>query len=210
MAIEKIPANAGATALALLVIYIIESVVLGIAPYDRTIWWSENIIGWLCVAALALMYWRGIRFSATAYILMSLFLYWHTVGGHYTFERVPFDWVSNLIGAERNHFDRVSHFAVGFFAWPYIEFVEMKKLSNSRVFTAVTAIAGILAFAGFFELVEWQYAANAAPEAGAAFLGSQGDIWDAQKDMTADTLGAIVTTAAYAFFRWRKPSSPSC
>jgi putative membrane protein len=35
------------------------------------------------------------------------------------------------------------------------------------------------------------YGGNA--EAGAHLLGSQGDIWEAQKDMLMDTLGAVAT-----------------
>jgi putative membrane protein len=52
-----------------------------------------------------------------------------------------------------------------------------------------------------YEIIEWIFAANAAPEAGAAYLGSQGDIWDAQRDMLADTLGAIIATT---FFFWMR------
>ena len=56
---------------------------------------------------------------------------------------------------------------------------------------------GIVAFAGLFEIFEWLYAVTASPDAGVAFLGSQGDAWDAQKDMLADTLGATVTLALH-------------
>jgi putative membrane protein len=55
-----------------------------------------------------------------------------------------------------------------------------------------------------YELIEWWYAATAGGASGAAFLGSQGDVWDAQKDMLADTLGAIFATALF-FAVYRPP-----
>ena len=76
----------------LLAAYVVLFVWGAIAPYDRTTWWVENVPIVLIVVALVVLYMRGVRFSALAYILMSVLPYWHTIGGHYTFERVPFDW----------------------------------------------------------------------------------------------------------------------
>lgn len=73
-----------------------------INPYDRATWWAENIPIVAVVAALVNMYARGVRFSPLAYVLMAVLPYWHTVGGHYTFERVPFDWFDRAFGFQRN------------------------------------------------------------------------------------------------------------
>ncbi len=183
--------------LVLLLVYLIEFAVLAFNPHDRTIWISENAISVSVVAVLLIMYRYGMRFSNTAYTLMALFLCLHTVGGHYTFELVPFDAVTDFFGFKRNHFDRVCHFLVGVFAYPALEIIYRKKLTSSAIFAGFTVIMGVFGFAAIFELVEWIYAELAAPEAGNAFLGSQGDIWDAQKDMLSDGLGAICTTALY-------------
>ena len=78
-----------------------------------------------------------------------------------------------------------------------MEFVESRRLSTRRAFSAVFAVAAIFAVASLFEIVEWLYAASASPTAGAEFLGSQGDVWDAQKDMLADGLGAILISIVY-------------
>ncbi len=145
------------------------------------------------------MYLKGVCFSNTAYLLMSVLIYLHTVGGHYTFAQVPFGWVTDLLGAQRNHFDRLAHFSVGFYAYALLEFAETRRLSTRRVFSVVFAIAAILAMAALFEIAEWLYAVAADPVAGAEFLGSQGDLWDAQKDMLADGLGAIVAAVLYHF-----------
>ena len=91
------------TAIVLFAGYIALFVWAGIRPYDRATWWAENIPIMLVVAALAVLCARGFVFSPTAYLLMSVLPYMHTIGGHYTFERVPFGFVTYLFGFERNH-----------------------------------------------------------------------------------------------------------
>lgn len=174
----------------------------GIAPYDRATWYAENIPIVGIALSLVWLYWRGFVFSPTAYGLMACLLYLHTIGGHYTFERVPFTVVTDLFGFERNHFDRVAHFSVGFYAYAIAEAIERKQAVRSLVIHALFPVFSIAFVAMGYELIEWWYAAIAGGASGAAFLGSQGDIWDAQKDMLSDTLGAIVATGLY-FMRKR-------
>ena len=172
-----------------------------IAPYDRATWWAENIPIVGIVVALVVLYLRGVRFSPLAYVLMAVLPYWHTVGGHYTFERVPFDWFNRAFGFERNMFDRVGHFSVGFFAFGILEYLLSRK-AMSRPLACLFAVFAIGFVAMSYELIEWMYAAyggNAA--AGANFLGSQGDVWDAQKDMFMDTLGAVTAVVLFLLLR---------
>jgi putative membrane protein len=181
---------------ALLALYLVEFVLLGIRPYDRGVWIAENIPVVMVVAFLAITY-RWFQFSNRAYLLMAVFIFLHTIGGHYTFEHVPFGYVTNLIGAQRNHFDRVAHFSVGLYAFAIVEFIERKQLSRSRWLTGLFAVFAIGTVALGYEIFEWRYAVHADPAAGIAVLGSQGDPWDAQKDMLADTLGAVCATLLY-------------
>lgn len=181
----------------LLVIYLIYFCFLGIAPYSRPVWFVENMAIIPIVLFLALTY-RKFQFSNTAYIMMSFLIFMHTLGGHFTFERVPFGLITDLFGFQRNHYDRVAHFTVGFYAFPIAEYIQRRKLSNSLVLSVLFGIFSICTVALLYELFEWRYAVSADPTAGIAVLGSQGDIWDAQKDMLADTLGAV--TAAVLFF----------
>ena len=176
--------------------------VLAFSPYDRATWFAENLTVWIIVGAILILYALNIRFSKTAYALMFVLIYLHTIGGHYTFERVPFDWVTNLFGFTRNHFDRLAHFSVGFYAFGVAEWLYTKKLVANKFLLFTYPVFVIATIAMSYELVEWIYAASSDPAAGAAYLGSQGDIWDAQKDMLADTLGAI--TAVVLFFFARK------
>lgn len=198
--------------LILLIAYLVEFTVLAIHPYSRDVWWAENIPIMLIVVVLVLT--RPLfRFSNTAYTLMAVLVFLHTIGGHYTFERVPFEFVTNLFGFSRNHFDRIAHFSVGFYAWPIAEYVTRRRLSNSLMLTGLFAVFAIFTVAAGYEIIEWIYAVSADPAAGIAFLGSQGDIWDAQKDMLADGLGAIVAAAAFMLVAWRarvhSPGSPA-
>jgi putative membrane protein len=176
-----------------------------INPYDRATWWAENIPIVLLVATLVILYVRGVRFSPLAYLFMAVLPYWHTVGGHYTFERVPFGWFNRAFGFERNMFDRVGHFSVGFYAYAIAELLTRRR-AMSRVLACTFAIFAIAFVAMSYELIEWWYAAYGGnAQAGANFLGSQGDIWDAQKDMLMDTLGAILSVALFLVFGERAP-----
>ncbi|MBQ7404740.1 MAG: DUF2238 domain-containing protein, partial [Lentisphaeria bacterium] len=89
------------------------------------------------------------------------------------------------------------HFMVGFFAYPVMEYNEQKKLIKGRFLTAFLVVMGIFGIAGLFEVAEWLYVEIAAKDVGIAFLGTQDDLWDAQKDILCDGLGAIFTVALY-------------
>lgn len=188
--------QAYAVPLMLLALYGLVFAVCAISPYDRAVWWAENIPVLVIVALLVLIS-REYRFSNTSYVLMAVFIILHTIGGHYTFERVPFGAVSELFGFERNHFDRVAHFSVGFYAYPIAEYLMVRRLVHSHWIIALFPVFAIATVAGGYEIIEWQYALNSDPAAGLAVLGSQGDIWDAQKDILADTLGAVLATSLF-------------
>ena len=183
--------------LLLLVIYIIEFVILAINPYDRAVWQTENLTILPIVVILLVLYIKNIRFSNTSYFLMSILIFMHTYGGHYTFALAPFDWFNNYFGFERNMYDRVAHMTVGFYAYSMIEAFIKYKIVNKPWFAYLSALAIIISIAGIYEIFEWRYAIGADPSAGIAVLGSQGDIWDAQKDMLMDTLGGLFGAVLY-------------
>ena len=182
----------------LLALYLIEFTILAIDPYDRAVWFAENLPVMIPVAILVLTFSR-FRFSNLAYFLIALFFMFHTFGGHFTFERAPFGPVNEfltllnmdfLFPEGRNNFDRVGHYLVGVLAFPIAELF-LRKGWVSNVPTAI--FLGILAlgfWGALYEVIEMYYAIVEGGDAGAAFLGSQGDQWDAQKDMWLDILGA--------------------
>lgn len=194
-----------------LIFYLMLFTACAIRPYDRAVWWAENIPVILPVLLLTVTYGK-FRFSNTSYFLMWFFLSIHTIGGHYTFELVPFEsgnkflsylHLDFLFPDGRNNYDRFGHFFVGVFAYPLAEFTYRKKYITN-VFTAI--LFGVLAlgfWGALYEIIEMIYAVEEGGSAGAAFLGSQGDIWDAQKDMLLDILGAIAVSVLF-YFAWRK------
>ncbi|WP_041585630.1 DUF2238 domain-containing protein [Syntrophus aciditrophicus] len=195
--------NSGQFLKYLMSMYVVVFLALAIAPHDRTTWFVENLTVWIILAVIIGLYRIGIHCSRTAYSLMFILIYLHTIGGHYTFALVPFDWITNFFGFSRNHFDRIAHFSVGFYAFAIAEWLWIKRLVNNKFLLFTYPVFVIATIAMSYELVEWIYADLSDPAAGAAYLGSQGDIWDAQKDMLADTLGAILATAL--FFLLRNP-----
>ena len=172
------------------------TIISRIDAYDVQVWWTEFSSMALLVALLAGTY-KVFRFSNLSYFILFLWCVLQIIGAHYTFERVPFDFVTNALGFERNHYDRLAHFMVGCGAIAICELVYRKKWVSGKGMAAFFGIIFIMALANFWELVEWIYAEIDGGSAGLAFLGSQGDIWDAQKDMLMDTLGALLGSGLF-------------
>ncbi len=190
----------------LLLIYVPLCAALAINPHERSIWFAENLTVWIIVGVILILAHRGVIFSNLAYGLMFVLIGLHTIGGHYTFALVPFDWVTDLFGFQRNHFDRIAHFSVGFYAFAIAEWLDRRRLVANRFLLFTYPVLVIASIAAMYEIIEWLFAATAAPEAGLAYLGSQGDVWDAQKDMLADILGALLATTLYFVLRRPAPA----
>ncbi|WP_341662690.1 DUF2238 domain-containing protein [Vibrio sp.] len=175
----------------LTLIYAAVFVFSAISPASHAVWVAE-IIPAIVILFLIWMISKQFKFSNTAYILMFIWLTLHTIGAKYTFAEVPFNWFNQLIGSERNNFDRVAHFSIGLYAYPIAEYLIRRQLMTTKL-AVCFALFAIMFLAAGYEIVEWWYAAIAGGDEGIAFLGSQGDIWDAQKDMLMDTLGALTS-----------------
>jgi len=183
----------------LAILFLIAFIALGINPVDRDVWIVEVIPIIVTFLILVTTFYK-FRFSNYSYTLMALWMFWHTIGGHYTFANVPFDFVTELFDFERNHFDRIGHFAIGFYAFPMTELVIRQKWAGP-VLASFFGLFFVVTIATTYEIIEWLYAVIEGGEAGMEFLGSQGDVWDAQKDMLADTFGAIFSLALFWYIR---------
>ena len=180
----------------LLLIYIVLLIRSWINPVDRGVWYAEEWTVLLVVLILVFTF-KKFRFSNLAYLMMFAWIVIHTIWGHYTFEKVPFDWFNNLFGFERNMYDRVGHFIIWFYAFPIIELLDRKKMVNNKVILYLFWFLFMVSLAGLYEIFEWWYAVYFDPATWDAVLGSQWDIWDAQKDMLMDTCGAIFAIIVY-------------
>lgn len=174
-----------------------------INPYDMQVWWTEMSMVFVLIAVFGALY-RWLKLSVFSYFFIFLWCWLQVVGAHYTFELVPFDAVGEFFGFERNHYDRMAHFVVGLNAVGIAEMLWRYKGAPSAKTAAVYGVVIIMAVANFWELVEWIYAEIDGGSAGLAFLGSQGDVWDAQKDMLMDTLGGVAGAIMFLCYAARE------
>jgi len=165
---------------------------LAIDPVSRKDWLLENVMALTAVAVLLLTYHR-FRFSSASYCLIAVFLALHAVGAHYTYAEVPVGyWLKEAMGMSRNPFDRIVHFAYGaLLVYPLRE-VLMRRAHVSGFWSYYLPASAILAQSGLFEVIEALVAMVVSPELGNLYLGTQGDEWDAQKDMTAALVGGLL------------------
>lgn len=184
---------------------------LAIKPVDRADWMLENVL-LVPVCALLVWGWKRRLFSRTSHTLIFSFLCLHEVGAHFTYSLVPYnEWtqmvfgrrLNEVMGWDRNHYDRLLHFLYGLLcAYPFRE-----------IFLRVARVKGFWAYflpldvmtstSALFELIEWAAAEVFGGDLGAAYLGTQGDIWDAHKDIALAMLGALIAMIFAAFINRR-------
>jgi putative membrane protein len=161
---------------------------------DYSNWFLENTLVFLFIGFLFYTF-KKHQFSDLSYLLVCVYLCLHIYGSMYTYAENPFGyWLKDFMGWERNHYDRIVHFSFGFLlAYPMREmFLSWLKFP---VWVAwLLPIEITLSVSGFYELIEWGVADVFFPAQGAAYLGTQGDIWDAQKDIFLATTGSVLAT----------------
>jgi putative membrane protein len=192
--------------LALLAVLVVLGVALGIAPHYRQDWLLENALAAAGVLGLVLS-WKRFPLSNLSYVLVFVFLVLHEVGAHYTYAEVPYDaWferltgrgLNELLGFERNHYDRLVHFSYGLLlAYPMREL--FVRVADARGFWGYALpLDVVMSTSMVYELIEWAAAEFFGGDLGMAYLGTQGDVWDAHKDMLLATTGAALALLAAA------------
>jgi putative membrane protein len=195
----------------LLALLLLFAAALGLAPHDRADWLLENALLVLALGVLVATH-RALPLSRISYTLIFLFACLHTVGSHYTYSLVPYDaWFETVTGRtlgdrmgwDRNHYDRLVHFCYGLLlAYPAREV--FLRVADVRGFWGYfLPLDVVMATSMIYELIEWAAAIFFGGELGAAYLGTQGDVWDAHKDMALATLGAVLAMLLTAAINWR-------
>jgi putative membrane protein len=184
--------------LALLGAFLVIFGMLAIAPSYRQDWLLENLLVLIALPLLVANY-RRLRFSNFAYACIFLFLVLHEIGAHYTYSEVPWrDWLGRLGIGEgsgttgRNHYDRVVHFGYGLLLMPAAWELYAARASPQGLWRWLMPLLFLMSHSLIYELVEWVAAEIFGGDLGAAYLGTQGDEWDAQKDMALATAGAAL------------------
>ncbi len=201
--------NAG-FALGLLAVFLVVSIVLAINPATRTDWLLENVI---TVCALVWLIWsyRRTPLSNLACGLLFVFGVLHEIGAHYQYSDVPYEqWfaaisgnrsLDAMLGFERNQYDRLVHFMYGLLITPVAAEVIAARVRLRGVWLFLLPVTFMMSHALIYELIEWFAASVFADDVGQAYLGTQGDVWDAQKDMFLATIGSLI---AQPLWMWRR------
>jgi putative membrane protein len=165
-----------------------------IGTSDMSNWMLENLLVFIFLGFLLLTYKRH-QFSDLTYLLICVYLCLHVYGSKYTYAENPLGfWLQDQFNWSRNHYDRIVHFSFGFLlAYPMREMF-LAWLRFPRWVSWLLPIEITLSIGAFYELIEWGVADVFFPAQGDAYLGTQGDIWDAQKDIFLAFIGAIIAT----------------
>jgi putative membrane protein len=186
----------------LCVIYAGWWVLMAIKPKHFDDWLLENV---LVVAAAALLWFtrKSFPLSRVSYTCIFVFLMLHSLGSHYTYAEVPYQKWFPIFEGGRNHFDRLVHFLYGLLlAYPIREM--FLRIGNVRGFWGYFLPLDLtMSTSMLYELVEWLAAIVVGKELGMAYLGTQGDVWDAHKDMALASLGALIAMTVTALINWR-------
>ena len=173
-------------------------------PAGRLNWLLEVGPGLMGIAVLVVLY-RRFPMSHMVYFCVFLHMFVLIYGGYYTYAATPLgNWAKQFFGFSRNHYDRVGHIALGVFPAFIIREVLLRKTPLQRggwLYFIILSI--VLAIAAFWELLEWWVTLLVASDVGHAFLGSQGDIWDAQWDMFLALVGAAAALPLLSGFHDR-------
>jgi putative membrane protein len=178
---------------------IIVSAISYIGAHYKDVWVFELVLGWIAVAALLLTSGR-FRFSNMAYWLVGVHFLVLAIGARYSYAEMPlFNWLRDTLHLQRNYYDRVGHFMQGFV--PAIVAREIilrnSKLEKGRLL-GFLVVFSTLGLSAFYELLEWWMVIFIYPKEGIAWVGMQGDIWDAQQDMLQAFLGATLAILLFS------------
>ncbi len=172
-----------------------------IGTTDMNNWLLENALTFIFVFLLIISY-KKHQFSDLSYLLICIYLCLHVYGSKYTYAENPFGyWLKDALNLSRNHYDRIVHFCFGFLlAYPMREMF-LKWLKYPPLVSWLLPIEITLSISAFYEIIEWAVADLFFKAQGDAYLGTQGDIWDAQKDIFLAFSGAIIATTIVSLIK---------
>ena len=192
--------------LTLLALFALLWIALAIAPVFRKDWLLENMLVFIAVPIFVVTA-RRLRFSDFTYTCLFVFFCLHVIGAHYTYALVPYDeWfraltggtLNELLGFQRNHFDRLVHFLYGLLLAPAAVEIFAHYGRYPRSWAVLFPFLFMASQAAIYEIIEWGAALVFGGDLGMAYLGTQGDVWDGQKDMAFAMAGSAITIALLA------------
>ena len=201
ISLERIPFAKNPLLLICTAIFFIFWITTFIGTTDIANWFLENALVFIFLIILLKTY-KRLQFSDLSYLLIFIYLMLHIYGAMHTYAENPLGFrLQELFDSSRNHYDRIVHFSFGFLlAYPMRELFLVGFRFPSWV-SWLLPIEITLSISGFYELIEWAIADLLFKEQGIAYLGTQGDIWDAQKDIFLAFSGAIIATSIVSIIK---------
>jgi putative membrane protein len=190
----------------LLLLFVLWFATLGLSVHDRGTWLLENTLVFVAVPILVRTY-RSFRFSNGVYLGLFVLFCLHEIGAHYTYSLVPYDaWLRDAfgfdlttrLGFERNHYDRLVHFLYGLLVTPALWQIFEHFAPARGAWRWLLPATAMFGHSTIYELMEFAAAVVFGGDLGTAYLGTQGDVWDAQKDMTLACLGTVLALLCIA------------
>lgn len=190
----------------LLAIFLIAWLYFFATTRDTTNWWIENI---LVILFIPWFYYLHKRFllSDLSVVCIFLFLLMHSYGAQmsYTYNQVG-AWLQDTYHLSRNPYDRFVHFNFGFLiAYPVLDYL-VNRFKAPLKYAYGIMIMFVLSLATIFELIEWTVAALTDSETGETYVATQGDVWDAHKDIALALLASIIIAIIHHFYKNNKLS----
>ncbi|MBA4155270.1 DUF2238 domain-containing protein [Flavobacterium sp.] len=175
------------------------STFIGTSDYNN--WWIENTLTILSLFFLSLTYKKYV-FSDLSYLFIFIFLCLHVYGSKYTYAENPLGyWLQDIFNTERNQYDRIVHFGFGFLLTYPLQELFRNWLKLPKTISWMLPIELALSIGAFYEIIEWAVADIFFKAQGHAYLGTQGDVWDAQKDMFLAFVGAILAATCISLIK---------
>jgi len=178
-------------------IFIPVVILSGLDPIDRSDWLLENVLVFILVPLLALTI-RRFLFSNTSYLCLFVFLCIHEFGAKYAYSNVPYHQWLGIEDEGRNHFDRLVHLCYGLLIFYPIREILLRVTRVGTFWGYFLTLNLVMSTSMLYELIEWLACETFGGQLGPAFVGSQGDPWDAQKDMALATLGSLLASGLLA------------
>lgn len=177
-----------------------------IGTTDIKNWLIENTLTVIALLFLIFNY-KKYKFSNFSYLLICIFLCLHVYGSKYTYAENLFGyWLQDVLHSSRNQYDRLVHFSFGLLLYYPLQECFLKWIKIPEYLALKLPVLVILSASALYEIVEWLVAAVFFVEEGVSYLGTQGDVWDSQKDMAIAFLGVLLASVGFYTYSVLKKS----
>lgn len=156
--------------------------------------WTLEVLPAVVVLVIVIVTYNKFRLTTLSYVIIAILSITMFIGGHYTYSKVPlFNWIKDYFDLNRNHYDRFGHFLKGLFAIVIREILIRKTPLVGGPWLSAVTLSFSLSIGALYEITEWLASKiTKGKKASTEFLGTQGDVWDSQWDMSLTFVGSIL------------------